>query len=269
MPTGTFTSLGRYQVPDPPRFDLVHFHQGAELKAVVHQPPTPVLDQEDLLEQGIHVSQIVPGARDVDALGSCTANAGVSHIAERVGAEGLTKIGLFATDPVADEVFAIKFYHSCTGQTGDPSQEFPPNDPGSTGLFVCQEYIKMGLASSYKMASGVDNLASLLQDGSVMLGTVWFNEWFTPGADAFVDGNGSLASYLGAIRSGVAGGHEVLILGIEKLALTVTGKVDASKTTVLVRNSWDSTWGDNGCFRMHMSTLQHLGGHADFKQLVI
>ena len=39
-----------------------------------------VLDQSDLLAQGIDTSELVPGAKEVDALGSCTANAFHAHL---------------------------------------------------------------------------------------------------------------------------------------------------------------------------------------------
>src|SRR5215469_16330299 len=91
----------------------MHLHDGTALRTVDHEPPLPVFDQEDLIAQGIDTSKIVPGARRVDALGSCTCNAGTVSLAERIaavhGVPVLHGLGLSATDPVVDEVFA-----SCT-----------------------------------------------------------------------------------------------------------------------------------------------------------
>src|SRR6516165_10059679 len=79
----TKTKFGQVSVPEPLRMDLLVVHDGGPLKEVMHDIPIPVLDQEDLHAQGIDVTKLVSGAADADALGSCTCNAGTSHIAER------------------------------------------------------------------------------------------------------------------------------------------------------------------------------------------
>jgi hypothetical protein len=257
-------------VAEPMRFDVVHFHTGAALKEVDHEPPIPVLDQEDLFKQGIDTSALIKGAQKADALGSCTANATTASLSERYAAAGKPlPAGLSTTDAVADEEFAIRFYHACTDQTGDPSQEWPPTDCGSTGLYCCQELMKQKLIGSYKTASGAQNVASLLQAGTVIQGTPFFYAWMEPDANAFVDGDGSMAALKKAIASGVAGGHETCISAIEKLTVTGTGQVVPEKTVVRVRNSWDASWGDYGSFRLHLSTLQMLGSNCDFKQFIL
>lgn len=269
----TPTKFGRYAVAEPFRAELIHLHDGGNLHPVDHEPPLPVLDQEDLFTQGIDTSRLIPGAQRVDALGSCTCNAGTVSLAERVaavhGAAALHGIGLSTTDAVCDETFAIELYHRVTDQTGDPSQEWPPTDCGSTGLYVATELEKMHLIKSHKSASGVTNVASLLQGGSVIVGMPFFNSWMEPDAHGFVDGNGSPAAFQAAIDSGVAGGHETCLSAAEKLTLTTAGEVDGRKSVLRVRNSWSSSWGDHGSYRLHMSTLGFLGSHADYKQFVI
>lgn len=268
-PGTTPTKFGRYAVAEPPRFDLVHFHKGEPLREVDHEPPVPVLDQEDLFAQGVDTSTLIPGAQKVDALGSCTANATTVSLAERWQAV-LGKLPAGVTgDAVNDEEFAIRFYHACTGQTGDPSQEWPPTDCGSTGLYCCTELQKQGLVTGYATASGAQDLVSLLQAGTVIQGTPWFNSWMTPDSSAFVDGDGSQDALHAAIDSGIAGGHETCITAVEELALSATGQVDAQNTVVRVRNSWSESFGDHGSFRLHLSTLAMLGNNADFKQFVI
>ena len=276
----TRTKFGQFSVPEPPRFDLLAFHDESVLKEVDHTIPIPVLDQEDLHKQGIDVTKLVPGAQDTDALGSCTCNSGTAHIAERWAAagkdlSGLTlssgagQLAMSATDSVADEEFAIVLYHLVTDQTGNPAQEWPPTDCGSTGLYVCQELISQGLATSYKSASSVTGALVLLQSGTVMMGGPWFNSWMTPDSNGFVDGDGSIAALQAAIKSGVAGGHETLLHGIPQIAQTADAKVDLASTVLRVRNSWSTQFALGGDYLLHASTLGYLARHFDYKVAVI
>lgn len=262
------TRFGRYQVSEPMRFDLLHLHDGAPLKEVSWTIPIPVLDQEDLLEQGIDTATLIPGAQQVDALGSCTANATTASLAERLHAADNGKFvpGKTAVD---FEEWAIGFYHVCTDQTGDPSQEWPPTDCGSTGLYCCQELEKQRMISSYKTASGALNLLSLLQAGTVIQGTPFLNAWMSPDSQGFIDGDGSMEALEAAIKSGVAGGHETCVHAIVQLAQAQGKPIELEKTVVQVRNSWSDAWGLSGDFRLHASTLQWLSQYVDFKQFVI
>ena len=265
----TPTKFGRYQVAEPMRFDLLYLHQGQPLKEVSWDIPIPVLDQEDLTQQGIDTSALIPGAQTADALGSCTANATTASLAQRYVSLGKDlPEGLSATDAKADEEYAIKFYHACTDQTGDPAQEWPPTDCGSTGLYCCQELIKQGLISTYKTSTGALNALSLLQIGTVIQGTPWFNSWFQVDSQGFVDGDGSAESFWAAVKSGVAGGHETCQYAITQLALS-NGTVELDKTYIKVRNSWSPSFALQGDFLMHASTLQFLSSHVDYKQFVI
>ena len=263
----TPTKFGRYGVAIPPRFDRLHLYRGEPLREVDHEPPVPVLDQEDLLEQGIHTSSLAPGALDVDALGSCTCNAGAVSLAERRKAAGLAlPDGLSTTDAAASESFAIRLYHAVTDQTGDPSTEWPPTDCGSTGLYVCAELEHQGLISGHRVPSDIHALVSLLQGGTVIVGGPWFNAWMDPDRQGFVDGDGDVDDLAGAIDSGVAGGHETCVTAVEKLAMNRLGAIDAAQSHVRVRNSWSASWGDHGSYRIHLSTLRLLWSHLDFHQ---
>ena len=269
----TPTKFGRYHVADPFRVERMHLDDRTNLKVVDHEPPLPVLDQEDLIAQGIDTAKLIPGARTVDALGSCTCNAGTVHLAERIAAAhgdaALHGLGLSTTDAMVDEVFAIELYHAVTDQTGSPATEWPPTDCGSTGLYVMTELEHQGLISSHKQASAGSALISLLQDGTVIQGTPFFNAWMEPNRLGFVDGNGDIDDLMTAIRSGIAGGHETCITAVEALHLNVLGDVDADRTVLRVRNSWSASWGDHGSFRIHLSTLQYLASYVDFKQAVV
>ncbi len=277
----TTTKFGQVSVAEPLRFDMLEIHDGAKLSEVDHAIPIPVLDQEDLHSQGIDVSKLVPGAQNVDALGSCTCNSGTAHIAERWVAAGKNladlklssgsngPIGLSGGNAMADEEFAIILYHLVTDQTGNPSEEWPPTDCGSNGLYVCQELISAGMASSYKSAANVTGALALLQTGTVMQGGPWFNSWMTPDANGFVDGDGSPEAVQAAIHSGVAGGHETLQHGIPQLAQKADGSVDLANTVIKVRNSWSTQFGLGGDYLLHASTLDSLARYYDYKAVVV
>jgi hypothetical protein len=244
----------------------LHIHDGSVLKEVDHEPKVGVLDQSDLIKQGINTSHLIPGARVVDALGSCTANAATSALSNVLGESAFLEL-IKATsyeDVVKAEEFAITFYHLCSDQTGNPSQEWPPTDCGSSGPYVVQQLERMKLVSGDKIAHGADSIVSLMQTDGLLTGSPFFNAWEDPDADGFIDGGGVGA----AIRSGLAGGHETYWSAIEKLVLTETGKVDASKTVIRGRNSWTSSWGDSGSYRAYLSTFVALGNYCDHRQLV-
>ena len=264
----TPTKFGRYAVAEPFRAATLHLWKGEEIKAVDWEPPIPVLDQEDLLAQGIRTSELIPGAQDVDALGSCVCNAGTASLAERFhAARGRLPTGISATDSVANECFAIELYHATTDLTGDPSQEWPPTDCGSTSLYVCTGLQRRGLISSYKSAATTEAVLSLLQTGTVIIGSPFFNAWMEPDVHGFVDGGGFFGDFQRTIESGVAGGHETCLTAIESVTPGRNGTVD--QAVIRVRNSWNSTWGDQGSYRLHLTTLRYLGANADFKQFIV
>jgi hypothetical protein len=277
----TKTKFGQVAAAETLRFDLLEIHDGSPLQEVDHEIPIPVLDQEDLVKQGINVAQLISGAQPgTDALGSCTCNSGTAHIAERWGAAGKDITGLSltgssgaisisASNAASDEEFAIILYHLVTDQTGNPANEWPPTDCGSNGLYVCQELITLGLAASYKSASNVTGALSLLQTGTVMQGGPWFNSWMQPDSNGYVDGDGSYDALQAAIQSGVAGGHETLQRGIPQLAQASNGTVDLANTVIKVRNSWSTQFALNGDYLLHASTLNYLARHYDFKTVVL
>ena len=264
------TSYGRFQAPESPSSLMrLHFHAGQPLKTADHEPKVAVLDQEDLIAQGIHVSSFIPGAKDVDALGSCTANATTAALSNLLPEENFLHLieGTDYNSTVAAEEWAIGFYHRCSDQTGDPSQEWPPTDCGSSGPYIVQELQREGLISGDQIAHGAQNIVSLLQSGCIIQGTPWLNAWEQPDPQGFIDGNGSLSTLEAQIRQGVAGGHETVLSAVEKLALSATGKVIAAQTVIRIRNSWTAGWGDHGSCRVHLSTLEAIGSSCDFRQL--
>jgi hypothetical protein len=185
------------------------------------------------------------------------------------GTTALASIGLSTTDTVANERYAILLYHAVTTQTGDPATEWPPTDCGSTGQYVSTELEKQGLTSGHKTASGIHNIVSLAQAGTVIMGGPWFKSWMEPDALGFVDGDGSMLALERAISSGVAGGHETCLTAVEALKFDLLGAIDGERSHVRIRNSWSEAFGDHGSFRIHLSTLRMLGSYYDYKQFTI
>lgn len=250
----------------------------ATLKVQRWVRPIPILDQEDLLKQGIHTSQFIPGcATDVDALGSCTANASTGSYAERLAAAysgadiaaALAAAGLSPTDAAQDEEWAIKFYNATTDAYGGPGGEWPPNDDGSTGIYCCDELEAEHHIQSHVTGAGLEGLLTMLQIGSAIVGSPWFNSMMEPDQYGFIDGDGSRSAFEAMVRSGLAGGHERYAGCLETLALTRTGEVDILNTVLEDDNSWSESWGDQGRYRYHASFVVWLGGQFDSKQFVV
>lgn len=274
------TRFGRYAVPERPSLRTLHLFRGEVLKEVNWTSPVPVLDQEDLIEQDIYCATFIPGAENVDALGSCTCNAATRHLGERLTAAGKPlgdavvasqlgpKLALSDNSKNAEE-FAIALYHQVTDQSGSTSTEWPPTDCGSTELFVAEYLEKLGVIGGHKTASNIEGALSLLQAGSVPIGGPFFNAWMTPDSDGFIDGDGSAEALEAAINSGVAGGHETVLHQICQLAQASNGVVALQQTILEVWNSWSPAWGLGGSYRIHASTLHLLGSNVDFKQFVV
>ena len=272
-------TYGRVQVAEPPHtLACLHVHDGVSpLKEVDHEPRVAVLDQSDLLAQGIRCSTFIQGAQDVDALGSCVYNTAVEAASNVLGSRQFAQFvtGKMVMDPdgiyqnaAACEKLAITWYHQGTDQTGDPASEWPPTDCGSSGVYSVQLLQRLGAASGATVASAGPDLISLMQADGVMMGSPWFFAWEEPDANGFVDGDGSADALRAAIKSGIAGGHETYLSAVEKLAYHPgTSVIDPFNTVLRDRNHWRKDWGDNGSCRLHLSTLMMLGGHADFRQL--
>jgi hypothetical protein len=263
------TRYGRIAVAEPPSsLARMHWHDGTELKPVTHKIPIPVLDQQDLESQGINVAALFPGAKEVDALGSCVANATTAALSAILPESMLGALGL-GENAVNDEEFAIELYHQLTMLTGNPSTEWPPDDTGSSGLFACQYLESQSIISGHKVAHGAENILSLLQEGPLIVGQPYLTAWETPdGPDYFVDGDGSLETLAEQVAGGVAGGHETCLFAAEHVEYDDFGYLDTHKTTLVFRNSWGSGWAASGCAKIHLSTFEALGNYCDFRLLI-
>lgn len=262
------TRYGRIAVAEPPSsLTRMHMHDGTELKPVIHEIPIPTLDQEDLENQGINVAELIPGAKEVDALGSCVANATTAALSAILPDARLDAIGITG-NAVDDEEFAIRLYHELTMLTGNSSSEFPPEDCGSSGLYSCQYLEAHGIISGHKIAHGGESILSLLQEGPLIVGQPYLAAWEQPEAPGyFVDGDGSLETLYEQIKQGVAGGHETCVHGIDHIEYDEFGYLDPFKTTLIFRNSWGQ-WAAAGEAKIHLSTFVALGNYCDFRLLI-
>ncbi len=261
------TKYGQYQVAEPPSSLLrLHRHDGRQLQTVDHPPSIPVLDQENLIEQGMDTSTLIPGARKVGALGSCEANATTAALAATLSPQRVAELGL-GVSAVTDEEFAISLYHQLTDLTGDPAKEWPPADCGSSGLYACQYLEQKQIISGHEIAHGPEDILSLMQTGGLIVGQPFLNAWEEPGPDHFIDGDGSAATLEEQIRGGVAGGHETYWRAIVDIKRDLLGRIDPFKTIIRMRNSWSTSWADGGEAYLHLSTYVALGHFCDFRQL--
>lgn len=254
-------ALGRHLVLDPRTLAYRRPYIGQRLHPTEWAPKLPVLDQENLLSQGIRTSQLAAGVEDVDALGSCTANAAAAAVSVLHTADTLADAGLDVTDPAAAEAWAIGLYSDATRCDEWLDDAWPFDDCGSSGLGVAKALKARGLIDQYGTATTAEELCVLLQAGPVLAGLPWYEAWFEPvGRHALLD------EIPGWQSSPLAGGHEVCITALEHVMYRPGGDLDYPRTILRLRNSWSSGWGDTGEFRMSLSAYQALRDEIDLVQ---
>lgn len=252
--------LGRHMVLDRRSLDhQVEEIDPSKLRTADWTPKIPILDQSDLDTQGIDTSALLPGAPRAKALGSCTGNSSSYALSVLLERARLEEIGLSTTDPVTAEEFAIRWYSGATVQDEFQDVQYPTDDCGSSGLGTSKAGLAAGWFDSFRTATSALGVVSAMQAGAVILGVPWFQAWFEPDAQGFID-SGDWA------RSGLAGGHEVCGAKIETLKLTRTGDLDLARTVLALPNSWTRSWGDDGWFRMRLSTYAQLQREVDVYQ---
>jgi hypothetical protein len=193
---------------------------------------------------------------DQGDLGSCTGNAGTGALGSQpfydaVGRQELPD----PSDAAVAEKFAVELYSEATVVDGYPGK-YPPEDTGSSGLAICKVLKSRGTIGAYRWARSAHGFIRLLQAGPVLQGMPWYEAFFQPDGQAFIDGDPSWPS------SKLAGGHEVEALGIE------IDERDLFDSVVTYANSWGTGWGDEGRFRMRLRTYEQLS-HVDLKQYVL
>jgi hypothetical protein len=253
--------LGRHLVLDERSLAYRRRYTGDPLHPIEWAPKIPVLNQQQLLAQGIHTSRLFNGVDDVDALGSCTANAATALVSVLHGADTLAQYGLNTADPVAAEMWAIGLYADATTKDQWHDSQWPAVDCGSSGLGVAKALKDHGLIDQYGTATTAEELCALLQTGPVLMGMPWHDAFFEPvGEVALLDEIPNWQS------SPVVGGHEVCITALEAVAADeTTGRLFYDHTILRCQNSWGS-WGDAGSFRMSLALYQALRPQIDLVQ---
>jgi hypothetical protein len=193
---------------------------------------------------------------DQGGLGSCTGNAGAGALGTEpfYSAVG-NAVFEDPRDSAAAEEFAVQLYSDATKVDAYPGM-YPPEDTGSSGLGVCKVLKKRGTISRYRWARSPYGLLRLLQYGPVLQGMPWYEAFFDPDGDGFIDADPTWRG------SGVAGGHEVEAVGVE------LDTRDAFSSTIIYVNSWGASWADGGRFRMRLRTYEQLNG-MDLKQFIL
>ncbi|MEU6054242.1 hypothetical protein ABZ829_27950 [Streptomyces xanthochromogenes] len=253
--------LGRHHVLDPRSLAYVRPYAGQPLTTAEWEPKIPVLDQQDLLAQGIDTDTLFPGVGTVDALGSCTGNAGTAVVSALLTKDEATAAGLDTDDPVAAEEWAIRLYADATRADTWHGHQWPKEDCGSSGLGVAKVLKARGLADQYGHATTAEQFAVLLQYGMVLMGMPWPRAFFEPTTKTAV-----LDAIPGWQDSPIDGGHEVAVTALEAITFTRAGRLDTARTILRVRNSWSKSWGDDGCFRMSLALYEALRSQIDLIQ---
>jgi hypothetical protein len=193
---------------------------------------------------------------DQGQLGSCTGNAGTGALGTQPFYDAVGSDVLPAPDDgKAGEEFAVQLYSDAT-KADVYAGEYPPDDTGSSGLGICKVLKARGTIRAYRWARTPYGLLRLLQNGPVLQGMPWYNAFFQPDSDGYIDADPTWPS------SGIAGGHEVEAVGVE------LDTSDAFSSTIIYANSWGPGWGLEGRFKMRLRTYEQMGG-VDLKQFVL
>lgn len=163
-----------------------------------------------------------------DYLGSCTANA-------LVGALNTEPNNATSRIVPPTEANALTVYGRETTDEGHP---YPPNDPGGSGLAVCQAAKELGWITSYTHTFNATDALLALTLRPVLFGTNWYSSFDTP------DKNGIVTIANGAF---VRGGHEIF-----------ANEIIANQQLIGLWNSWGDSYGLGGRFYMSWDTFEQL-----------
>lgn len=147
-------------------------------------------------------------------LGCCTACAGY----------GLLMSSPFWTGRVYTDQEVVELYHQETiiDESEIPGV-WPPDDPGSAGLYLMKALRGFGLIDGYRHAFTLRAALAALNHGPIAVGTLWLASMEEP-----VRGTLQIDP-----RSEVVGGHEYEVRGYDP----------AGHGWVLMQNSWGEGWG--------------------------
>lgn len=132
------------------------------------------------------------------------------------------------TGPSADDI-----YHSAQQLDEWPGENYD----GTSVRGGAKALQSMNKLVSYHWATNIVDIKNfILSTGTVVVGTLWYSDMFTPNSKGFVNLTGT-----------VVGGHAWLILGYSD-----------SKKSFRAINSWGRGWGQNGRFWIKEMDLQRL-----------
>jgi hypothetical protein len=175
-------------------------------------------------------------------LGKCTAESftGVTGTDNAAG-QGQTSVTLPTTAktlgflPVGqslalDDTFSTAFYSIETRDDAYDGQ-YPPDDTGSDALGAMAGAKALGLVTQYQHAMSYAAAVSAIQSGALMWGTTFYNS---------MEDLDKKGYFVVNPKSGVAGGHEMVLTGYDPETDEWTGD-----------NSWNESWGPlDGSFKI-------------------
>ena len=171
--------LGRHMVLDPRSLAYRRPYDGRPLRATAWEPRLPVLDQTNLIAQGIRTTQHGLD-QDVDALASCTGNAATALLSIILSPQRAAAAGLETDNATAAEHFAIGLYADATAVDQWQDLVWPSQDCGSSGLGIAKTLRNRGLIDQYGHATTAEELCTLLQTGPVLMGLSWHAAFSAP-----------------------------------------------------------------------------------------
>jgi hypothetical protein len=195
--TPTDPRLGRHVAHYPESLRYAHgvLPQSA-IKTVRWERRIPILDQGDL---GSCTGNAATGMLGTDSVGRTATGTVTISVAGAAASHGCFTAGVH----VLDETFAVSLYSLAT-ILDTYSGTYPPTDTGSDGVSVSKALQALGLITAYTHAFSMAALNSALQASSLIIGIEWLESMFT---------TDSAGKIIVDKTSGVAGGHELEVLG--------------------------------------------------------
>lgn len=149
--------------------------------------------------------------------------------------------GLLNTQPDSSQVpYRVRSKYSCDDfyHGAQANDETPgTNYDGTSALGLCRYLTSINIISEYRWCFGLqDVLLTLSNLGPVGIGVRWLDGMWNTDAEGYLHVTGN-----------EVGGHEVELLGI-----------NVEQEYVLGENSWGTSWGLNGRFKLSFANLDTL-----------
>lgn len=164
---------------------------------------------------------------DQGQLGSCTGYAAAHSLNCHPFRKG------FIEKPYFTGANAVSFYSKAT-ELDNISGKYPPDDTGSSGLYVCKAMQALNVIKGYQWAFGFKHGLEAIINFPLMQGSYWFEQMMYPLKNGQV-----------LVKGPTYGGHEYLWIGVE-----IRSKQFPSQNRSWFLNSWGKSYGVNGYFWM-------------------